>query len=94
MREQNKGLTAKAVVVSALMMIAFVLRMIYEDLDNWTVLAKEKEGKAQLVVAFGCTGGQHRSVYCAEHLARHLAAKYPDIRVRLVHREQKVDIIL
>lgn len=51
-------------------------------------------GFTSLMVSFGCTGGQHRSVYCAEHLARHLAAKYPDIRVRLVHREQKVDIIL
>ena len=53
-----------------------------------------KRGFTSLMVSFGCTGGQHRSVYCAEHLARHLAAKYPDIRVRLVHREQKVDIIL
>ena len=51
-------------------------------------------GFTSLMVSFGCTGGQHRSVYCAEHLARHLASKYPDIRVRLVHREQKVDIIL
>lgn len=50
-------------------------------------------GFTSLMVNFGCTGGQHRSVYCAEHLARHLAAKYPEIRVRLIHREQKVDVI-
>ena len=47
-----------------------------------------KRGFISLMVSFGCTGGQHRSVYCAEHLARHLAEKYPHIRVRLSHREQ------
>ena len=53
-----------------------------------------KRGFTSLMVGFGCTGGQHRSVYCAEHLAHHLAEKYPDIRVRLIHREQKVDSLL
>ena len=44
-------------------------------------------------VCFGCTGGQHRSVYCAEHLARHLADKY-NIKVILSHRELNVEKIL
>ena len=51
-------------------------------------------GFTDLMVSFGCTGGQHRSVYCAEHLARHIAEKYPDVRVRLIHREQNIDTVL
>lgn len=45
-------------------------------------------GFCHLFVAFGCTGGRHRSVYCAERLAAHLAGKY-GVRIRLVHREME-----
>ena len=50
------------------------------------------QGRAftDLMVSFGCTGGQHRSVYCAEHLAAHLAEKYPSVTVHLIHREQRI----
>lgn len=42
-----------------------------------------------LMFAFGCTGGQHRSVYCAQHLAEYLAKRY-NIKVILFHREQNI----
>ena len=44
---------------------------------------------SHLQVSFGCTGGQHRSVYCAEHLARHLHEKY-GVKIELIHREQNI----
>ncbi|HEV8676155.1 MAG TPA: RNase adapter RapZ [Methylomirabilota bacterium] len=39
-----------------------------------------------LLVAFGCTGGHHRSIYCAEELARHLRERY-DVDVEVRHLE-------
>lgn len=39
-------------------------------------------------IAFGCTGGQHRSVYFAERLARHVRERHPDVTVELTHGEQ------
>lgn len=42
-----------------------------------------------LQIAFGCTGGQHRSVYCAERMAENLKEKYEDkVQINLIHREQ------
>lgn len=45
-------------------------------------------GFTALSVHFGCTGGQHRSVFFAERLARHLEKKFPSVNVRLSHREE------
>ncbi|MBF1071352.1 MAG: phosphotransferase, partial [Prevotellaceae bacterium] len=42
-----------------------------------------------LMFSFGCTGGQHRSVYSAQHLAEHLHEKF-GVEVQLVHREQQI----
>ena len=49
-----------------------------------------KRGFSSLQVAFGCTGGQHRSLYCANHLAEHLKQEFGDrIHIMLEHREQR-----
>lgn len=47
-----------------------------------------KRGFDSLCVNFGCTGGQHRSVYAADALARHLRHKYK-VKIELQHREQE-----
>lgn len=47
-------------------------------------------GFTSLFIACGCTGGQHRSVYCAQHLAEQLHALYPAARIILTHREQQI----
>src|SRR5579859_5011065 len=60
------------------------------SLVDASVNAYQRRGFKHLMVSFGCTGGQHRSVYLAEQLARHLRA-HPNNGVDVVvrHREQE-----
>lgn len=44
-------------------------------------------GFSHLQIGFGCTGGQHRSVFCAEATASHVRTLFPDAYVVLIHRE-------
>jgi RNase adaptor protein for sRNA GlmZ degradation len=46
-----------------------------------------ERGFNNLSVAFGCTGGQHRSVYCAEQLKRRINDHF-DVTIDFLHREQ------
>jgi len=53
-----------------------------------TVENYQQRNFTDLLVAFGCTGGQHRSVYCAERLARHLREKF-QVYVEVRHLAQE-----
>jgi UPF0042 nucleotide-binding protein len=44
-----------------------------------------REGKSYLTIAFGCTGGQHRSIMIAEEVGKHL--RRAGYRVKVVHRD-------
>ncbi len=61
--------------------LAHAVALVDGSLDNY-----QQRGFKHLSVAFGCTGGQHRSVYLAEALAKHLCER-EGIDVVLRHRE-------
>ncbi|MBQ1464766.1 MAG: RNase adapter RapZ [Ruminococcus sp.] len=55
------------------------------DLLDYLIPLYIKEGKSQLVVAFGCTGGKHRSITFAELMAKHLTDS--GFKVQKYHRD-------
>ncbi len=59
--------------------------MIAKSVENYV-----SRGFKHLTVCFGCTGGQHRSVFSAENLFKYLKLNF-DINIRLLHRELKVE---
>jgi RNase adaptor protein for sRNA GlmZ degradation len=54
-----------------------------------TVSGYQRRGFKDLMVSFGCTGGQHRSVFLAEQLAKHLrASSGVEVVVRHIEAEK------
>ena len=56
-----------------------------KDLIDYLIPLYIHEGKSQLVIAFGCTGGKHRSITFAELIAKHLTDQ--EYRVQKYHRD-------
>ena len=72
--------------------IAEFLENAYALVDNM-VDTYMKRGFTHIQVCCGCTGGQHRSVYSAEHIARHVADKF-GVRVVVNHKMQNVSYVI
>ena len=62
----------------------------WHDLLDVVMPGYVAEGKQQLAIGVGCTGGQHRSVYCAQKMAEHINRLH-NVKVELVHREQDIE---
>jgi RNase adaptor protein for sRNA GlmZ degradation len=58
------------------------------DIIDISVEEYIKRDFSNLSVSFGCTGGQHRSVYAADALAKHLKTKYK-VKIDLQHTVQE-----
>ncbi len=65
------------------------LELIHQLVDNH-VRRYIDRSFTHLMIAFGCTGGQHRSVYAAQKTAEHISEKF-GVKVSLIHREQKLE---
>lgn len=63
----------------------FIDRLI--DLLGWLIPRYRREGKSYLDIAFGCTGGQHRSIFSAKTISNLLSEK--GFAVRTTHRDIK-----
>ena len=68
------------------------LDSVYKLVDFHVARFKER-GFTNLQISFGCTGGRHRSVYSAQHVAEHIHEKF-GVEVHICHREQGIDQVL
>jgi aminoglycoside/choline kinase family phosphotransferase len=71
--------------------MAAFLANIYPLIDNH-IKVFQARNFTSLMISFGCTGGQHRSVYAAQHVAEYISKQF-GIKVHLTHREQNSEQI-
>jgi len=57
------------------------------DLVKPTIECYLRRGFNSLSIAFGCTGGQHRSVFCTELFAKKISHMFPTLKINVRHRE-------
>ena len=90
--EQFRRLTGKDEPVIDYLQREQSVRQFFSDVQSLVdaaVSGYQRRGFKNLMVSFGCTGGQHRSVYLAEQLARHLrATSGVEVAVRHIELEK------
>ncbi len=86
--DEYKNLTGKdAAVIKYLQKEEEVnefLQYVY-SLADLSVKKYIKRGFTHLMFSFGCTGGQHRSVYAAEQLTKYITEHYSNVEVEMHH---------
>lgn len=83
-----RGLSGRDEAVVRFLQSSEQARAICDDLSDFLgrwIPCFERENRAYLTVAIGCTGGRHRSVFVVERLAERLRGRHPGLMVR--HRE-------
>ena len=86
--EEYKSLTGMDAPVAEYLMKEDEVRMFLDQTTSLVDQAVSKyieRGFTSLMVSFGCTGGQHRSVFAAEQLSQYLADNYSDVIISLRH---------
>ena len=61
-----------------------------EALVRQTIRVFQSDGRQHLMVAFGCTGGQHRSVFFAQRVGEMIHENYPMVNVEINHLAQHI----
>lgn len=89
--EEYKTITGKDVAVKEFLQTKTLMPQFLESVFATVDISVDdyiRRGFDHLTVSFGCTGGQHRSVFAAEALAQHLQDKY-GLRSEVLHLEQE-----
>ncbi len=64
--------------------VSNAFKIVSQSIDNYV-----ERGFEHLMISFGCTGGQHRSVYCAERVASEIKQNY-NVNVQVVHYQKEL----
>jgi len=90
--ESFKTLTGKDKLVIDYLEQETIVKQFVEDIFNIITISIDNyidRGFCNLMINFGCTGGQHRSVYCAEKIAVKIKQKY-NLNILVRHIEQEL----
>lgn len=89
--EEYKTQTGREIGVQRYLETETAMPQFLESVKNILKISLENylsRGFENLQINFGCTGGQHRSVYAAEKTAQWIRAAYPEVKLLLQHDEQ------
>lgn len=64
--------------------VSNAFKIVSQSIDNYV-----ERGFEHLMIGFGCTGGQHRSVYCAERVAQEIRQNH-NVNVQVVHYQKEL----